>query len=139
MVPPHVVESRFYSRYITVSRKDGWLHPILDLHHLNCSVKKQLKFSTLAQTSRVSDQVRELVCHDRSKRCTCLHPSSSQEVPKHCFWGQKLTNTEFFLFGLALSPHTFTVCGCCSGSSMIPGHPHTQPHRRLVDASSIRA
>ncbi len=79
-----------------------------------------------------------LVCDDRSKRCTCLHPSSSQEVPEVCFWGQKLTNTKFFLFVLALWPHTFTVCGYCSGSSMIPGHPHTQLHR-LVDVSSIRA
>ncbi len=55
MVPPNVVESGFYSRYFTVPKKDGGLCPILDLYNLNRSVKKQLKFSTLAQTSRVSD------------------------------------------------------------------------------------
>ncbi|KAL0148452.1 hypothetical protein M9458_056262, partial [Cirrhinus mrigala] len=43
-------------------------------------------------------------------------------------------------FGLALSPHTFhKVCGCCSGSAAIPGHPHTQLHRRMVDSGSIGA
>ncbi len=131
VVPSHVVEFGFYSRYFSVPRKDRGLRHILDLRHLNHSVKKQLKFSMLAQTSHVSDQVQGLVCHDRSKRCTCLHPSSSQEVTEVCFWGQMFTNTEFFLFGLALPPHTFTVCGCCSGSSVIPGHPHTQPHRRI--------
>ncbi len=28
---------------------------------------------------------------------------------------------------------------CCSGSSVTPGHPHTEVHWRLVDTSSIRA
>ncbi len=41
------------------------------------------------QTGRFSDQVRGLVCHDRSKRrlFPCLHPSQSQEVPEVCFQG----------------------------------------------------
>ncbi len=41
------------------------------------------------QTGRVSDQVRGLVCHDRSKRriLPCLHPSPTQEVPEVCFRG----------------------------------------------------
>ncbi len=31
------------------------------------------------------------------------------------------------------------MCGCCSGSSATPGHPHTESHRQLVDFSSIGA
>ncbi len=43
------------------------------------------------KTSRVSDQVRGLVCHDRSKICfPCLHPSPSQKVPEVFFQGQSL-------------------------------------------------
>ena len=41
------------------------------------------------------------MCHDRSKRCSYLHPSSS-EVPEVCFWGQKPTNT---VLPLALHSH----------------------------------
>ncbi len=41
-------------------------------------------------------------------------------------------------FGLALSPCTFTKCGCSSGSLATPEHPHTKLHRWLVDSSSIR-
>ncbi len=31
------------------------------------------------------------------------------------------------------------MCGCCSGSSATPGHPHTELHQRLVDFSSVGA
>ncbi len=43
--------------------------------------------------------------------------------------------------GLRLSTLTLyfhEVCGCCSGSSATPGHPHTQLHRRLVYFSSVK-
>ncbi len=43
------------------------------------------------------------------------------------------------LWTCTLTPHFHEVCGCCAGSSVTPGHPHTQPHRHLVDISSIRA
>ncbi len=46
MVPPHESESGFYSRYFIVPKKDGGLHPILDLHQLNRSVSR-LKFKML--------------------------------------------------------------------------------------------
>ncbi|KAL0150532.1 hypothetical protein M9458_054125, partial [Cirrhinus mrigala] len=35
VVPPHDRESRFYSRYFIVPKKDGGLRPILDLRQLN--------------------------------------------------------------------------------------------------------
>ncbi len=93
------------------------------------------------QTGRVSDQVRGLVCHDRSKRRVLpyLHPSQSQEVPEVCFQGQSLPISGSSLRPSTLTPYFHEVCGCCSGSSATPGHPHTQLHRRLVDFSSFRA
>ncbi len=86
MVPPHERESGFYSQYFIVPKKNGGLRPILDLHQD-------------AQTGRVSDQVRALVCHDRSKRriLPYLHPSHSQGVPEVLLSGAKLTNIGFFL------------------------------------------
>ncbi len=63
------------------------------------------------QTGCVSDQVRGLVCHDRSKRLLFpyLHLSQSQEFPEVCFQGQSLP-ISVLPFGLALSPRTFTKC-----------------------------
>ncbi len=39
-LPPHKRESRFYSRYFIVPKKDGGLRPILDLRQLNRSVSR---------------------------------------------------------------------------------------------------
>ncbi len=77
------------------------------------------------QAGHVSDQVRGLVCHDRSKGCIlpCLHPSHSQEVPEVC-----LPISGSSLQPCTLTPHFYEVCGCCSGSPVTPGHPHTQLH-----------
>ncbi|XP_067284189.1 uncharacterized protein [Pseudorasbora parva] len=75
-VPPHSRESRFYSRYFIVPKKDGGLRPILDL--------RQLKDDAHTETDCVSDQIRGLFCHNRPKRCVLsrLHPSTTQEVPQ---------------------------------------------------------
>ncbi len=91
------------------------------------------------QTGRVSDQVRGLVCHDRSKRCVfpCLHPSSTQEVPEVCFRGRSLPLSGSSVRPCTLTPNFHKVCGCCSGSTATPGHPHTKLYGRLVDSSSI--
>ncbi len=93
------------------------------------------------QTGHVSDQVQGLVCHDRSKihLFPCLHPSQSQEVPDFCFQGRSLPISGYSLRPSTLTPNFHEVCGCCSGSSASPGHPHTQLHRQLVDFSSFRA
>ncbi len=64
-----------------------------------------------AQTGHVSDQVRGLVCHDRSKRCILpyLHPSHSQGVPEICFRGRSLPISGSSLLPRTLTPH-FTKC-----------------------------
>ncbi len=93
------------------------------------------------KTGCVSDQIRGLVRHDRSKRCLfpCIHPSQSQEVPEVRFQGQSLPISGSSLRPSTLTPNFHEVRGCCTGSSATPGHPHTQLHRRLVDFSSFRA
>ncbi len=58
-------------------------------------------------------------------------------------WGllseAKLTNIGLFRSALHSHPNFHEVCGCFSGSTATPGHPHTKLYRRLVDSSSIRA
>ncbi|KAL0149156.1 hypothetical protein M9458_055588, partial [Cirrhinus mrigala] len=56
VVPPHVRESGFYSRYFIVPKKDGGLRPIIDLRRLNRSVMK-LKFKMLT-VKQVVSQIR---------------------------------------------------------------------------------
>ncbi len=134
VVPPLERESGFYSWYFIVPMKDGGLRPILDLCQMNRSVRKLMfKMLTLKQ-----DQVRGLVCHDRSEGRILphFHPSSTQEVR---FRGQSLPISGSSFRSDTLTPHFHKVCGCCSGSVATPGHPHTELYRRLVDTSSIGA
>ncbi len=93
------------------------------------------------KTGRVSDQIRGLVRHDRSKRRLFprIHPSQSQEVPEVRFQGQSLPISGSSLRPSTLTPNFHEVRGCCTGASATSGHPHTQLHRRLVDFSSFRA
>ncbi|KAI2666213.1 Transposon Ty3-I Gag-Pol polyprotein [Labeo rohita] len=93
------------------------------------------------QSSGVTNHVRGLVCDDRSKRrlLPCLHPSSTQEVLEVCFQGRSIPISGSSVRPSTLPPHFHKVCGCCSGSAVTPGHPHTQLHQRLVDSGSIGA
>ncbi len=70
------------------------------------------------KTGRVSDQIRGLVRHDRSKRrlFPYIYPSQSQEVPE----------VYIGLSGSSLRPNILTpnfheVRGCCPGSSWLQG------------------
>ncbi len=110
-VPHSNRETRFYSRYFIVPKKDEGLHPILDY-----SSSERLRHAAQVQnvnfeTNRATDQIRGLVCHDRSQGRILPHnhPSVSQEVPEVRFWG-KVYQYRVFPFGLALSPRTFTEC-----------------------------
>ncbi len=77
------------------------------------------------KTGRVSDQIRGLVRHDRSKRRLFphIHPSQSQEVPEVRFQGQSLPISGSSLRPNTLTPKFHEVRGCCTGSSATPGHP----------------
>ncbi len=111
VVPPHERESRFYSRHFIVPKKDGGCIPPITSHYASVEPLSQQTEVQDAHTptGRVSDQVRGLVCLDRSGRCIlpCLHTSHSQGVPEVCFRGRSLPISGYS-FGLALSPRTFT-------------------------------
>ncbi len=93
------------------------------------------------QASRVSNQVRGLVCDDRSKRrlLPYINYSSTPEVPKVCFQGQIIPILGSSFRPSTLTPHFHEVGGCSSGSLVTLGHQQTELHRWLVDSSSIRA
>ncbi|KAI2646041.1 Transposon Ty3-I Gag-Pol polyprotein [Labeo rohita] len=84
VVPPHERESGFYSRYFIVPKKNGGLHPILDLHLLNRSVMR-LKFKMLT-IKQVMSQIRKFL--------------------RFAFRGEAYQ----YRVLLALSPRTFTKC-----------------------------
>ncbi len=76
------------------------------------------------KTGRVSDQIRGLVRHDRSKRRLFprIHPSQSQEVPEVRFQGQSLPISGSSLRPSTLTPNFHEVRGCCTGASATSGH-----------------
>ncbi len=123
-------ESGFYSR--------SFIGPIIDLTLLSHETQVQ---DAYYQASRVSNQVRGLVCDDRSKRrlLPFINYSSTPEVPKVCFQGQIIPILGSSFRPSTLTPHFHEVGGCSSGSLVTLGHPHTELHRWLVDSSSIRA
>ncbi len=78
-VPLSNRETGFYSRYFIVPKKDGGMLPILDLRILNESIMKPQFQNVNFETNRVTDQIRGLVCHDRSQGriLSYIHPSVS--------------------------------------------------------------
>ncbi len=92
-----------------------------------------------AEASCVTNQVRGLVCHDRSKRRILprIHPSVSQEVPNVRFWGQSIPISGSSLRSSTLTPHVYKSSGCNTSFIEAAGHPHTKLYRRLADSSSV--
>ncbi len=82
------------------------------------------------QASRVPNQVRGLVCDDRSERhlLPYIHSYSTPEVPKVCFQGQSIPISGSFVRPSTLTPHFHKVCGCSSGFVSSLEHPHTELH-----------
>ncbi len=138
-VPHSNRETGFYSRYFIVPKKDGGLRPILDLRVLNVSVLK-LKFKNVNfETNHVTDQIRGLVCHDRSQGriLSHIHPSVSQEVPEVRFWGQSIPVSGSSIRPSIITPHFHEMRRCSPGASSPSGYSHYELHRRLVDSSSV--
>ncbi|KAI2667776.1 Transposon Ty3-G Gag-Pol polyprotein [Labeo rohita] len=111
VVPPHDRESRFYSRYFTVLKKDGGLRPILDLRQLNRSVMR-LKFKMLTIYQVVSQIRSEDWFVTIDLKDAYFHVSI---LPQHrkflrfAFRGEAY-QYRVLPFGLALSPGTFRKC-----------------------------
>ncbi len=110
-VPPPDRESGFYGRYFIVPKKDGGLRPILDLRHLNRSLRrfrfKMLTIPTIVSQIRSEDWFVTIGLKD----ATSMFPSF---LLTGSSW-DSLSGGEAFQywvlpFGLALSPRTFTKC-----------------------------
>ncbi len=108
VVPPHNTESGFYSRYFIVS-EEGWR----SASNSRSKTTELLSHETQVQdayyqASRVPDQVRGLVCDDRSERRLLphIHSSSTLEVLEVRFRG-KAYQYRVLPFGLAHSPTHF--------------------------------
>ncbi|KAK9959588.1 hypothetical protein ABG768_009702 [Culter alburnus] len=110
-VPPPSKLSGFYSRYFIVPKKDGGLRPIIDLCVLNRSIQK-LKFKMLT-LRQIIPQIRSedwFVAIDLKDAYfhVSIHPSHRKFL-RFAFGGEAY-QYRVLLFGLSLSPRTFTKC-----------------------------
>ncbi len=91
------------------------------------------------ETNRATDQIRGLVCHDRSQGLILphIHPSVSQEVPELRFWGQSIPISVSSIRPSIITPHFDEMRRCSPGASSASGYSHYELHRQLVDSSSV--
>ncbi len=110
-VPPHELESGFYSRYFVVPKRDGGLRPILDLRPINRALcERPFRMLTLKQILaqiRPGDLFASVDLKD-----AYFH---IQIAPHHRrFLRFAFENTAYqysvLPFGLALAPRTFSKC-----------------------------
>ncbi len=110
-VPPHELESGFYSRYFVVPKRDGGLRPILDLRPINRALcERPFRMLTLKQILaqiRPGDWFASVDLKD-----AYFH---IQIAPHHRrFLRFAFENTAYqysvLPFGLALAPRTFSKC-----------------------------
>jgi len=137
-VPLSDRQSGYYSHYFLVSKKDGGLRPILDLHSLNPSLRTfMFKMSMVKMT--VSNSTQRLVCHDRPQGCIFSHGNyaTTQEVPEVRFRGWSLPISGSYIWPSLVTPHMHKMHGCSTGSFTTAGHPHFKLHRRLVDTRPV--
>lgn len=92
-----------------------------------------------SQADRVTNQIRGLVCHDRSKGrlLSCIYPPSTQEVLEVRFRGRSLPISGSSVWPSTVTPHVHEVYGCSYSSAQAAGHPYSELYRRLVNSSSI--
>ncbi len=106
VVPPHDTESEFYSHYFIVPKKDGGLRPILNLRRPEPLSHETQVQDAYYQASRIPNQVRGLVCDDRSERRPLpqIHSSSTSEVLEVRFQGQSIPISSSFRLTLHSHP-----------------------------------
>ncbi len=130
-VPHSNRETRLYSRYFIFPKKDGGMRPILDLRVLNDSVMAAQVQNVNFETNRATDQIRGLVCHDRSQGRILphIHPSISQEVPEVHSWGQSIPISGSSVLPRIINLHFHEMRRCPRGAT--PFHIIKVTRRRL--------
>ncbi len=120
------------------SSKEGWGVA----SHFRSSSSERLHHAAQVQnvnfeTNRATDQIRVLVCHNRSQGCILphIHPSMSQEVSEVCFWGQSISVSGSSVRPSIITTHFHEMRRCSPGASSASGYSHYELHRRLVDSS----
>ncbi len=121
------------------SSKEGW-----GCVPFRSSSSKRLCYAAQVQdvnfeTNHATDQIRGLVCHDRSQGCTLphIHPSVWQEVPEVRFRGQSLPISGSSVRSSIITLHFYKMHRCSSGASVSSRYSHIELHQRLVDSSSV--
>ncbi len=71
---------------------------------------------------------------DRSERYLLpyIHSSSTQEVPKVCFWGQNISMSNSSFRSGTLTPHFHEVYRCCSGSLVVTHYKQRDLHNNIA-------
>ncbi len=122
------------------SCKEGWRVA----SHFRSSSSERIRHAAQVQnvnfeTNRVTNQIRGLVCHDRTQGriLSYIHSSMSQEVPEVRFWGQSIPISGSSIRPRIITPHFHEMRRCSLGTSSASGYSHYELHRRLVDSSSV--
>ncbi len=126
-VPHSNRETGFYSQYFIVPKKDGGLRPNLDLRVLNDSKSYSSSPRCYFETNGATDQIRGLLCHDRSQGRILqhIHPSVLQEVPEVHFLGQSIP-----ISGSSVQPSIITplFTKCVDAALAPPEYSHNELH-----------
>ncbi len=114
--------NRVYRRYLIVPKKDGVAS------HFRSSSSERLHLADQVhdfnfETYRATDQIRGLVCHDRSQGRILphIHPSMSQEVLEVCFWGQSIPESGSSVRPSIITLHFHEMRRCSPGASSFSG------------------
>ncbi len=110
-VPPHELESGFYSRYFVVPKRDGGLRPILDLRPINRALcERPFRMLTLKQILaqiRPGDWFASVDLKD-----AYFHIQIAPHHRRFLRFAFESTAYQYSVlpFGLALAPRTFSKC-----------------------------
>ncbi len=138
-VPPHELESGFYSRYFVVPKRDGGLRPILDLRPINRALcERPFRMLTLKQ---ILAQIRPrgLVCIRGFEGRVLSHSDStaSQTVSEVCFREHSVPILCSPVQAGSGPAHIFKVRGCSTFPPQGERDAHPQLSGRLADFSSV--
>ncbi len=128
-VPKPDREPGFYSRYFIVPKKDGGLRPILDLRHLNHSLRrfrfKMLTIPTIVSQIRSEDWFVTIDLKDSYFHVSIIH--SHRKFLRFAFGGVPISSSS--VWPSSLPSHFHQVHGCSSSATEASGHPCAELYR----------